>query len=52
MLNPGETAWQTKCALQIEQANVDVILEEDVEVLFEVVGKKYVSVLFRTVCMR
>ena len=28
--------------LQIEQANVAVVLEEDVEVLFEVVGKKYV----------
>lgn len=31
---------------QIEQANVDVVLEEDVEVLFEVVGKKYVYTSF------
>jgi hypothetical protein len=28
--------------MQIEQATVDLVLEEDEEYLFEIVGKKYV----------
>lgn len=30
--------------VQIEQAIVDIVLEEDEEYLFEIVGKKYASI--------
>jgi len=50
-LTPGKvrTPWRDKfldlylCIhMQIEQATVDLVLEEDEEYLFEIVGKKYV----------